>query len=78
MEHTDDLTTITQECADRITSNIGYKEYIVDELYNLQIDIRNKIRERLSEAFDEFVEDVDYFDSKEDLKNNLFKIIKDL
>jgi hypothetical protein len=77
--YTGDLITLAQECAERITSNVGYTGYFIeDELCNLQRDIRNKIHERLSEAFDGFLEDIDYVESKEDLKNKLFKIINEL
>lgn len=77
--YTGDLITMAQQCAEKISSNIGYVGNVVeDECCNLQRDIRNKIHERLSEAFEKFIDDSDYFDSSEDFRNNLFKIINEL
>jgi len=82
--YTGDLITLAQECAERITSNVGYTGYFIeDELCNLQRDIRNKIRERLSDSFNylierEKIEDIEHAYLKDNLKEKLFKIINEL
>lgn len=74
--YTGDLITMAQECAERITSNVGYVGYFIeDELCNLQHDIRKKIYERLYEGFNQLVEDEKLSD---EVKNKLFKLINEL
>jgi hypothetical protein len=55
--YTGDLIGMAQECATKISERIGYTGYIVeDECCNLQHDIRKKIYERLSTAFNDLIE----------------------
>jgi hypothetical protein len=73
---TSDLITLSQKCSERINLLVGFKgSFIDDELYKLQRDIRNNLYEKLSKAFDSFIENYDYIESMEDLRNNLFEII---
>jgi hypothetical protein len=82
--YTGDLIGMAQECASKISKEIGYTGYIVeDECCNLQHDIRKKLYERLSVAFNDLIEqekisDIEHVYLKDDLKNKLFKIINEL
>jgi len=74
--YTGDLIEMAQKCATKISNQIGYMGYVVeDECCNLQHDIRKKLYERLSLAFNDLIEK-GY--EKDDLKNKLFKIINEL
>lgn len=78
--YTNDLLDITVKYATKISNNIGYSGYVVeDECCNLQHEIRDVLNKRLSDAFENFIEnDFDYIESKEDLRKTLFKIINEL
>lgn len=82
--YTGDLITIAQDYADKISSKINYKGYIIEnECCNLHRDIRNKIRERLSEVFEQLINEekircIERSYQQDDLKDKLFKIINEL
>jgi hypothetical protein len=82
--YTGDLITIAQEYATKISEKINYTGYVVeDECCNLQHDIRKKIYERLSIAFNDLIEKeklscIERAYQQDDLKNKLFKIINEL
>lgn len=82
--YTTDLITIAQIYATkieyRLETEIDYRAYIIeDECCNLQSDICKVLYTRLAEAFEYLIEnDYDSTESKEELKNKLFKIINDL
>lgn len=79
---------MAQDCAVRINERLktetDYKDYIIeDECCNLQRDVRKKIYQDLSIAFNEIIkeEQMKYIGQEyqyEILKNKLFKIINDL
>lgn len=74
--YTGDFITIAQEYADKINKKINYTGYVVeDECCNLQKEIREKIYERLTIAFNDLIEN-DF--NKNELKDKLFKIINEL
>jgi hypothetical protein len=83
--YTGDLIGMAQECASRISSEIGYTGYVIeDECCNLQRDIRKKLYERLSTSFNDLInQELDgtvehnYF-LQHNLKDKLFKIINEL
>lgn len=82
--YTGDLIGMAQECATKISNQIGYTGYVVeDECCNLQHDIRKKLYERLSLAFNDLIErekieDIEHAYLKDNLKDKLFKIINEL
>lgn len=78
--YTNDLVDIAVKYAMKISNNIGYSGYVVeDECCNLQREIRDVFNKRLSEAFENFIEnDSDKIESKEELRKTLFKIINEL
>lgn len=86
--YTGDLITIAQEYANKIEERLktetDYKAYIIeDECCNLQRDIRKKIYERLSVAFNDLIERekiscIERAYQQDDLKDKLFKIINEL
>lgn len=70
--YTGDLIGMAQECASKISKEIGYTGYVVeDECCNLQRDIRKKIYDRLIIAFESVTDD-------NDLLNELYKTINEL
>lgn len=81
---TTDLITIAQIYATkieyRLETETDYRAYIIeDECCNLHSDICKVLHTRLAEAFEYLIEnDYDPTESKEELKNKLFKIINDL
>jgi hypothetical protein len=82
--YTGDLIEMAQECATKISNQIGYTGYVVeDECCNLQHDIRKKLYERISLAFNDLIErekieDIEHAYLKDNLKDKLFKIINEL
>lgn len=78
--YTNDLLDIAVKYSSKISNNIGYSGYVIqDECCNLHSEIRNILYKRLSEAFENFIEnDFDEIESKEDLRKTLFKIINEL
>lgn len=78
--YTNDLLDIAVKYATKISNNIGYSGYVVeDECCNLQREIRDVLNKRLCEAFENFIEnDFDKIESKEELRKTLFKIINEL
>ena len=82
--YTGDFLGMAQSCAARISKRIGYTGYVVeDECCNLQHDIRKKIYDRLSVAFNTLIDqekigDIEHAYLKDDLKEcDLKKIIDD-
>lgn len=82
--YTTDLIDIAQIYATkieyRLQTETKNKAYIIeDECCNLKSDICNVLHTRLAEAFENLIENYyDPIESKEELKNRLFKIINDL
>jgi hypothetical protein len=78
--YTGDLIELAQKCAEKISGKINYSGYVIeDECCDLLYKVRKILYERLSIAFNELIEEeIDFVESREDLKKRLFKIINDL
>jgi hypothetical protein len=78
--YTGDLIGMAQECASKISKEIGYTGYVVeDECCNLQRDIRKVLYDRLSIAFDDLLDqEIDHAYLRVDLKTKFFKIINEI
>jgi nicotinamidase-related amidase len=82
--YTGDLVDVAIEYAIKISKEIGYNGYIIeDECCNLQRDIRKKLYERLSKAFEQLIQEETVADIEHAyqyflLKGKLFKIINEL
>lgn len=78
--YTGDLIGMAQECATKISEQIGYTGYVVeDECCNLQRDIRKVLYDRLTVAFNDLLDqEIEHPHLRVDLQNKIFKIINEL